>query len=410
MGRILSPALVTENNIRDYITQSTKTYSTFISSAPLFCTYYSKNKWKSNFDRSLENIHEVVGSDSPFQFDKVENLPIYKVENSSFGTEITDFGIAGNVTSSAIILPNTLLPNVDDVFEISIQSVLKLFIVTDVEQDNFNNSKFYKISFKLSSLNVSLVEQQVENHLTVDYHLIGSTNDPIIKKSTFDLYLQIEGVYDSLLEEYNDRFYDKSVNMFSDFYSDKLGRVIVDQYLNTFIDKNNLQEYFYSYRNFIYLSLPNRTQNFDNGGRTRDNFFEYKNGYLGSIETGKNTFSHFYNNLIKKTAAKYSNDWFSKVSHYSVVPTSVSISSDSELVLPQDLIDSLVNATVIVTPSLERFISRFVSKAYNETNYHEIMSDIGEPEESTYDYHLIPLALFAIRAIRKILIDKPHVI
>src|SRR5437016_5145408 len=100
MGRILTNTRITQANIEQYITAATKDYSTFLACAPTFCTYFSKNHLKSTYDRSLENINEVVGADAPVIFDKIDNLPIYKVENSSFGTDITDFGVVGIVQST----------------------------------------------------------------------------------------------------------------------------------------------------------------------------------------------------------------------------------------------------------------------------------------------------------------------
>lgn len=405
MGRILAPAAITQQNVQDYIRQSTKDYSTFLRSTPVFCTYYSKSSFGSNHDRSLENFSETVGADSPLKFDRVENLPIYSVENASFGTEITDFGISGTVTSTAILLPDTVIPMPDDVFELSFQTEKRVFLVTDVEQDNFNNSRYYKITFKLSQFSVQEVEDQVERELTVDYHLIGKSRTPVVEKSSFDLYVRLEGLCDSLIDEYRQRYYDQSVGLYADTEVDPLGRLVCDPMLNCFILNHELCNRFESYRSFVFvdprLKSLNRTRSY---ARTVFGVFERGLGTgLGSLELNVAI-------PIRFSVDRYSKDWFSKRTHYTMEYVESSALSDVVAVLPGDIVDSVQAGTPPSEPSFRRLLVRAIAGEYSRENFHEIPEDIGLPDYSVEDYYTIPLTLFVLRKVRELIIDKPGVV
>ena len=396
MGRILTPAVLTEANIRDYISNSTKQYSTFFKGTPTFCTYYSKENFSSNHEKSLLNVSEIIGKDSPIRFNKIENLPIYSVETSSFSTSITDFGIAGDVSSSAIVLPRTIIPSSDDIFVLKYQSTERVFIVTDVEYDNFNNDRYYKISFKFSQHSLTDVDKQIDKELTVDYSLIGKTENPLVEKSHYDLYLQLENTFDVLYQEYKDRFYDDSICMFSKMESD--GTYYVDHYLNAFIVKNSLASKYKSYRDFSYLDMD-----INKLGRTR----EYSKSVYRSFENWSfneiDTTQKFIKVAYKDT--RYSVDWFSKKSHISNL-----VHQDGlYLLTPDFILSAKQDESVIIEPCFRKFIGRVVRNEYNDQNYKDVPADIGTPDYDKDDYYLIPFVLYSLNKIRSLVINKNEV-
>jgi hypothetical protein len=411
MGRILPNTRVTNANVRHYIEQATKDYSTFLNSAPTFCTYFSKNHLKSTYDRGLENINEVIGADSPVEFDQIDNLPIYKVENASFGTEITDFGVVGNVSSSAIILPDTIVPSSDDVFEIEYQNERKVFIVTDVEQDNYNNSKYFKITFKLSSFNIEDVEEQVAEEYTVDYNLIGKTSNPIIKRTDFDLYLAMEGVYDSLLERYDDTYYSKETSCYVDSESDPLGRPIIDVMLNYFVLHNKLEESFKIYRRFKYLDLDILKKVKPSRYKKSLYSFAEKAPSSGVDIDSTNTETRYV--VVGCGASRYSQDWFSKTNHYLATPLeSGAVERPEDIVISPfspELISKIKANDTTDLGKLQTFVVRYLNAYYNKENFSELLQDLDDTEESVDDYRVVPLVLYAIKHYRKEIIGRPNV-
>ena len=404
MGRILPNSKITSSNVRHYIEQATRDYSTFLNSAPTFCTYFSKNHLKSTYDRGLENINEVVGADSPIIFDQIDNVPIYKIENASFGTEITDFGVSGNVTSSAIVLPNTIVPSTDDVFEIEYQNARKVFIVTDVERDNYNNSKFFKISFKLSSFNIEDVEEQVNEEFTVDYNLIGKVDNPVIKRTDFELYLALEQIYDAVLKEFNIRFYDGEVGLY--LFRDEIGRPVIDRMLNQFVLSNKLGEAYYEYRNFKYIDTSVLEE--FRPTQLRKSFYRFVEEHLPAAKLIEG-FKLHQMAVVPCGATRYSQDWFSKTNHYLAEPVEGS-SSNYPTFEPfsADLLTLVEKNETNPENAFHSLIVRYFNEYYNKDNYSELIEHLYEFEDHADDYYVLPVVLFIIKHYRRAIIGNPN--
>ena len=199
MAKIVSTKDLTTNIVKTFLEVSTKDYSTFLQSAPIFVTYYSKDLLKSSYDTTFENVNEVIGADSPVIFNKVNDLPIYSTESASFTTEITDFGISGDVSSSFIMIPNTVTPNVDDIFTLFYDNIIKVFVVSNVEIDKYNNLNFYKVSFYLSSSSINDVENQVSKSFRVDFNNIGKSSKPLIEEDSYAIGIDLKVIYNGLL-------------------------------------------------------------------------------------------------------------------------------------------------------------------------------------------------------------------
>lgn len=395
MGRILTTEKLTQNNIQDYIASSTKNYSTFLKGTPFFCTYYSKESFNSTHDKSLLNVSEIIGADSPIKFNKIENFPLYGIETSSFSTSVNDFGVSGEVSSSAIILPRTVKPSADDVFIISYQSRERLFIITDVETDNINNDRYYKITFKLSQHLKEEVERQIFKKLTIDYSLIGKTENPIVEKDNYDLYLQLESIFDILFEEYKDRFFDNTVNLFSKKESN--GLYFIDKYLNSFIIRNSLVTKYNSYRSFSYTDTELLKI-----GRTK----EYNKSIYKSFEDWNFSKIDYTQKFSYKSSdnSRYSNDWFSKKTHFENF-----VNDNGNFFLTPTFILNFSKEEKPLEPCFRKFLYNVVTDFYNENSYKDIPFDIGTPDYDSQDYHLIPFVLFAIKKFRFIVRGKRDV-
>lgn len=252
MGKItniLSAEEIVTNSINTYIKDSTETYPNFLESAPFFVTYYSRSAYQSTFDVSLENYNEVVGEESPNKFHKVEKLPVYSLDTSDFSQEMGDEGWKGEISSSCIILPNTVVPKPDDLIEIEIHSKKYLFQVTNGTSDNYGNTKFYKINFRISNYTSDEANRQITEEFEVDFELIGKAQNVLIKKKYVSALTEIENTYDSFLKAFIHQYFNKSSQS---FILSEMG--IIDQYLNYFIDDNNLNKPYLEFRNSCIIS------------------------------------------------------------------------------------------------------------------------------------------------------------
>jgi hypothetical protein len=252
MGRIqkvLPTETIVKEVVQTFMKDSTTQYPSFLETAPTFINYYSRNAYTSTHDVSFENFNEIAGEESPNKFHKIENLPIYSLDTSEFGSNLDDAGWSGDINSSGIILPDTITPKPDDLLEIVINSKKYLFQVTNGTADNFNNNKFYKISFKLSQYTKTEVEQATTETFKVDYSLIGKQKNTLIKKSYVEFLEDLKYKYDELLSAYKESYFNVTLGTF--VLEDTR---ILDQFLNYFIIENNLAKSFVQYRNSIAIS------------------------------------------------------------------------------------------------------------------------------------------------------------
>jgi hypothetical protein len=399
MAKILTTESISRNNIENYIKNATSDYSKFLNDTPVFVTYYSKDLYSSSFDKSFETTYQVVGSESPNKFNKIEKFPIYKTETSSFGTEITDFGINSNITSSAIIIPDTISPVVDDLFLLYYNNATRLFIVTDVDLDNYNNKKYYKITFKLSTHNVESIELQVNKNLIVDFNRIGKTINPVHDKVFYDIYKKLEVIYDKLLEYYNDTYYDKFTLIYTTNFPEEFNMIltakIIDNAVNKFMMENSLTTSFQRYRDFKYINV-------NNIGLI--SYSDYKKTIYGRIVHNDNISSIASSikltTLNKKTRLSLvylkGISLFESVGNYDLdfIPNNI----NEYLIELYDIAfyESLSNNTSHENVYLN-FIIKYCNDYYNEDNYELLLEHINHIEFNYSNYYTIPLCLYIIK-------------
>lgn len=238
---------IVERQVDQFITDSTVNYAIFNKGAPTFVTYYSKMFYESDHDRQFEAYNESVGTESPIRYNRIENFPVWGMETSDFGSDESEIGYQGNVTTTFLILPNTITPNTDDQVEISISSKKYLFTVVSSESDNMNHSKYYKITAKLSHKTVENVQEQIDKKSEVDYGLLLEKRNAIKSKDHASTIRKLRTIYDGVLATYSDRFYNSKSMVFSN-------DLVLDQYLNHFITRNGLNQSFEKYRSNLLIS------------------------------------------------------------------------------------------------------------------------------------------------------------
>lgn len=245
MARVINVSNVkdlVQSQTKQYVADATGSYAHFLETAPTFVTYYSRNYLASTEDPHLEAYNQIVGTESPNKFTKIENFPVYGLEIADFGSDLTDVGWRSNVETSCIILPNSITPNTEDQILLEYDTKKWLFTVTTSSSDNMNKAKFYKLTLKLDNQTHEEIEKQVVKELGVDYSLIGTKRNFLIELSLLEQLDELRSKYDKLLADYRSRYYsDRGMVFFDD--------LCIDQYLNYFIWNNDLQVPFLNYRN-----------------------------------------------------------------------------------------------------------------------------------------------------------------
>ena len=249
MGRFIgngTERTVVNNYIDSYL-RGTNQYAKYLQSAPNFVTYYSRDPDESTENSGLGDVEEIVGRRSPLRYNRVQNVPLYMVEDSA-PSLVADgiLGVGYELESTAIIVPDTVVPKPNDLFLFSYweQEKQSLFRITEVTTTAVDSNTYYQISFQSSPYDYHEVEEhQLVDKYEVVYDQVGSSKPAVIIESDYLLAAELEEVFDLVAAIYREDFYNEKLNMFlyQDDYTEKgLDHYIFDKYLHNFIKQEKL--------------------------------------------------------------------------------------------------------------------------------------------------------------------------
>lgn len=218
---------------------------------PTPVTYYNIDQAHSTLDEGSQLAYDNVGVESPFVFNKIEHMMLYGLE-APMATSFTsdEYGMEVNsIEGDATILPNTIMPNVDDEFIITYTKEKLIFRVTNVEPDTLDDgSNIYKIQYRSSEYSYKQLEAQV--HKTFDFLItnVGTQYKTLIESDTKKFVDTIHSTIIQLQTYYKSIFYNSRVQAFTFKF---LECNFYDPYLIEFLKRNNLMN---DDDNYIYIT------------------------------------------------------------------------------------------------------------------------------------------------------------
>ena len=242
MGRFIDheDKKIVNQYIESYM-ESIIDYSKFQRGTPTYVTYYSIDFHSSTADRGLGEVLENIGSESPLKFNKILNFPLFATEEMipelNYDEEL---GLDTDLNSTALILPDTIEPQIGDYFLISYEEINKLYKINDVSVTAHSDKIFYKITFASVSSNLDILEErQIQDIYEVVFENIGTEKNSVILKKDYLLLNNLRQLYDKLADRYKYLFYNKTLNQFILIKenSSNLER-LYDNNLSIFINKN----------------------------------------------------------------------------------------------------------------------------------------------------------------------------
>jgi hypothetical protein len=400
LGRLIPEKQIVQNNINNYIKQTNIDYSKFIEGVPTFVTYYKKDSLNSTHDESLDAVVDVVGKDSPVDFKKIEDFPIYGIEAISIAIQRGEFGVESEYDSSATILPNTIKPLPEDYFIINYLNTDFLFKITNVDVDKIKNIKFYKITFSLSADEVEQIDQQVSDEFQLIYENIGTDNKTILAKSDAILNDYLIKVYDKFIDIYTRMFLDKRFNIIAfkindtNIYNDYLVKFIMD---NQLFKRNRIGIY-----NSFYI---------DDVFETSDvNYFDefYERAYFYALEnrdTSQLQIENFRLSLLD-------DERFPFYQHYEKYYKSVyddSFVNNEEAITPhQNVFIYNIKNNILYPDNIEYYLENLIIKFFNEelTLNEELLDSLIEYDLKPCLSHflLLPCILFILKYFKEKLV------
>lgn len=277
MGEIINTRDLITNvvDMHDSILQSQ--YSRFLDKSPTMTTYFHINVVQSTVDLGSMNIERPLGDNSPLRYTKVNNFPLYGLEEAAFSLDEDEEGLDMNFHSSAILIPNTLDPYPGDCFTTQTLGEGFVFLVTNVELDTVRSNPFTRIEYKLMAVDKGsntfnqLSRQSVEEFETVISN-VGTEELVFIDSKDVEIMLQLHKIKKEVSAYYKMLFYEQRYNSFLFYPMD--GTKVYDRALSMFIQKNKV---FYEKNSYSTLMLTVED-------RDRYQDLEYHNSLFKAIE------------------------------------------------------------------------------------------------------------------------------
>lgn len=423
MGRVVgyqSAEAIVKNNVESFITDSTKNYPSFLESAPYFVTYYSLQRYKSTHDVSFEVYNEVVGEESPNRFHRIERFPVYDLETGDFSTNLNDDGYEANLTSTFLVLPDTVRPMVDDLVEIEIHTQKYLFIVTDVNQDNYGNSTFFKVSIKLSQYTKDEANRNTDKIYETNYEDIGKGGNVILPKTLAHYLRMLKTSYDEILSSTVERYYNKHAGALVN------DNRYLDSALNHFVERNGLLKPFKHYRNSAFIN-PTLTKMMDRFKYSKTFFTMLERYELAELNSCP---SYAVTDTTRDNTIKYGFNYFLTNNVIMLDHSTIEDIANAKYVFDLNFFDIATTEDTIGDPYL-RLIKAFIEfvRVYPECDYNVDLAGIDSLESvlarlndiypryintptsgrtfSPEDYYIQPVLLYIMKTLYYIIIGKP---
>ena len=209
------------NKYIDSYMNGTNEYGKYLQSAPNFVTYYSRDQEASTEGSGLGEVEEVVGERSGIRYNRVNNVPFYMVEDSA--PELMADGIVGlnyMVESTAVIIPDTVVPVPNDLFVFSYWEQTRdktvVFRITNVSTTAVDSNTYYQVSFQSTPYDYTELEsKQLVDRYEVIYDHIGSSKPAVLMEKDYILAERLEQAFDKVTSIYIEDYYDARLNLFA---------------------------------------------------------------------------------------------------------------------------------------------------------------------------------------------------
>lgn len=216
--RIIKQQNVLQRQSENYIKGELSNVAMVLQTPQILCTYYSIDADLSPTMTGFKNVADFIHPESHVVYNRIENLPISGVDSlvtqASFDEEL---GYDEDLQSSAVILPNTIVPKPNDCIIFNNSEVTALFVVTSTSPVTVRSNPFTEISFRLFSRDPEIIKQlerQVKDDYITTVTAIGQDKTLVIKKeSYFTIQDHIKNYLD-LASLYATLFFDKTRSAF----------------------------------------------------------------------------------------------------------------------------------------------------------------------------------------------------
>lgn len=218
-------------------------YYLFSNKSPTTVVYYNINYKMSTLDQGTRQVYDHVGENSPLRFNKIIDFQLYGIPRIEIDYNIGEYGVESPVEGEALILPNTVIPCIDDMFTINyLVDKPVIFRVSKVSIDTLDTgSNFYRIQYFIDRVDLDAIKylngKQLVNEYVYKPGNIGSNLVSVIAKGDSDTIEKLSEAATEILHYYADLFFKPSIQTFCYLYT---GVFVYDPYLIEFLIRNKV--------------------------------------------------------------------------------------------------------------------------------------------------------------------------
>jgi hypothetical protein len=252
-------------------------YYKFINQKPTVVTYWNMNTKLSTLDEGTKTNYAQLGKKSPLRYNKVKNFVLYGLPQFNVDMNLGEFGVeSSEIGGEFLVLPNTIVPIVDDYFTIPYLTKPYIFRVNNVSLSSLESGQEYYICrFHLDNSIDDYVEYLNSVNLAYEYNFeianVGTNKSTLFTDAEQNAISVLDKLYDRFRTYYVELFYKENVDTFIYGYLDMF---IYDPYLLEFCIKNELFSIYDDKYLFLYQAVhkPNTFR------------IEYDNTILADVE------------------------------------------------------------------------------------------------------------------------------
>lgn len=218
---------------------------------PVLGTWYNMNDSLSTADNGTGTVDAIIGKDSPFRYNKIENIPVYNVMKDLQNLEMImdDNGMMDmQVEIEPILLPNTIIPGPYDYFEYTYDNGRNVFFrANDIKIVTAKSNGYYKVPMHLVDIDSKDYPNGIEEITVKEFKVrldnVGSNEKCIVENKVYDDIIEIDKLVSNVVSDYIDTFFVRKYNSFIlRGFNNKF--TIFDPYLTKFILKHSILDYY----------------------------------------------------------------------------------------------------------------------------------------------------------------------
>lgn len=217
MAMLINEKRMVDDTLFHYEQRFHSPLSRFIDKTPTFTTYFHIADDASTTSEGFNSVDDYLGDSSPIRYRRIENFPLYGLDQIILQIEDTDQGLDRSYEGEATLINSTITPCQNDMFMIPSLKDFYIFKVITVNSDHIMSDNYYRVGFSLQYIDREkatwLNKQTVEKYNCV-LENIGTEKKCLIRSDIYDKIGKLEEMYTNMVDIYISVFYNERYNCF----------------------------------------------------------------------------------------------------------------------------------------------------------------------------------------------------